>query len=241
MRKKLLLITVTLSMLLLFYSGCSTFQKGSVTSIQNAAVVSVFCDKQIDMSDFKGMASSVSALAQNKDFKLKPIAVRMKDDVFLEYASFLPFPLMEEQAVINNDAYKNYYKGVKVAISPLVYAFPDGYQVIFTNKKNIEKMFEILPDADALIFVTASFKLDKVASILGFGTAKAEASHTITVIDRSKKIVMQKNNRAKSENNIKFALGGVFKASDIQPLCVEAINEATDMTRTWIQKEMARE
>lgn len=242
MRNKIFIITIIFSLfLLLFFSSCATFKKEAVTSIKNAAVVSVYCHKRIDTSDFKGMAAGVSELAQNKDFKLQPVAVRLRDDIFNEYASHLPFSLLDEPTVINNESYINLYKDKKIDFKPIFFATPEGYQIVlFTNEDIITKLFESFPEVDGLVFVNADFRLDKVASVLGFGTAKVRATHTLMVIDRNREIVMKKHNYASSKGSLKFALGGVFDAGKIQPLCVEAINRAADTTKKWIQKEMSK-
>lgn len=225
----------------LLVSGCASnkFKKGSVKSIKTAAVVSVYCDRRINTSEFEGDAAAMSELAQNESFQLGKIATRMKDDAFNEYAPHLPFTLLEEQSVIDNSSYQNLYNGQKLNFKPYQFTAPDRYQIIFSaNKKIIDELFEAFPEAEGLMFIVADFKLEKAVKIAGMGTAKVKANHTIYVIDRNKKIVMQKHNYASSKKSIKFAWGGVFNASKIQPLCEESLNEAAEMTKKWVQKKV---
>lgn len=230
-----------LLVLMLVLTGCATFNSKALESVNNAAVVSVFCDKRIDMSDFKGMAAFINQIAQDESFRLEPVAESLKNDIFEDYAPHFPFSLMDEETVIGSTGYQTLYDSVVSDLQPYFYAIPKGYQVVyFNNGDAIDQLFNALPDADGLIFVWADFVLDKVVQVLGFGTAKVRANHSIYVVNRAHKIVLAKYNYASSDNTIKFALGGVFDASQIQPLCEEATAKAAEMTTNWIRNELAK-
>ncbi len=191
------------------------------------------------MSDFRGLASAVNELAQNDDFNLEPSAIQLKNDVLEVYAPHFPFKFIDEKTITNNAAYKDLYTGVADWFVKGNFSTAAGYQPVFrTDKDSIDKLFAAFPEADALMFTSADFKLNKESSVLGFGTARVTASHYLVLINRDKKIVMDKFNYAASKHTIKFALGGVFDAKKIQPLCIEALNKASERTEAWILKEM---
>lgn len=232
MRKKLLIIITIISLFFLFFSGCATFNKADLEVINNAGLVSVYCDKRIDTSEFTSVFAGINELAQSKDFNLEVIAIQMKNDVFDEYAPYLPFSFLDEKDVTENPSYKS-------ILSDLWFSTPAGYKAIgYGNQKVIDELFEAFPKANGLMFVWAYFKLHKESEILGFGAARVYAYHQLIIMDRSKKIILQKTNYAASKDIIEFALGGVFDAKEIQPLCIEALNKASEVTKAWIMKEM---
>jgi hypothetical protein len=226
-----------LSLLVLFTSG--KMKEGKVKKTQETALISVFCDKRIDTSDFKGVESAASELAQNDSFNLKPIAEKLRDDIFNRYAQGFPFEVADEDSVIHSEAYEK-LASKKFDIDKLHFASPDGYVVVpYENNKAFKTLLETYPDAEAFLFCGADFRLEKVSSVLGFGTAKVKSSVRIVAVDRKQKVIMQKTSDASSEDKIKFSLGGVFDASQIQPLCVQATDKAAEKFEEWFAKKMS--
>jgi hypothetical protein len=50
---------------------------------------------------------------------------------------------------------------------------------------------------------------------------------------------MQKTSNASSKDNVKFSLGGVFDASQIQPLCVQSTEKAAEKFEEWFTGKIA--
>jgi hypothetical protein len=225
-----------------FMTSCATIDKNAIAMVKNAAVVSVYCDKRLDMSDFSGMASAIAALAQNEQFDLSAITTKLKDSLFNDYAKALPFKIMDEQTVIGAANYAEKAKSTGVfQMSEAVVNLPQGYKAIsILDKKTILAMFEAVPGADAGIIMSVSFKLRKVFEIAGFGTAKVESVVTLMIKDKNYKTVLYRTEVASSSDQIKFALGGVFDASQIRPLCEQSSYLAMNQTRVWIYKEMQK-
>jgi hypothetical protein len=224
------------SLFLLFSGG--KMREGKVKGVEEAALISVFCDKRIDTSDFKGIASASSQLAQNDDFNLKPIAEKLRDDIFNRYAQGFPFTLKDESTVIHSPAYEK-LATKKFDINKVHFASPDGYVVVpYLNKKAFKTLLETYPDAEAFLFCAADFRLEKTSSLLGFGTAKVKSNVEIAAIDRKQKLIMRKTSYASSEDTIKFSLRGVFDASQIQPLCTQATEKAAKKFEGWFANKM---
>ena len=257
MRKKSGFHGVVLALAVLAFTGCATFNMAQLEVVDKAALVSVYCDKRIDMSDFKGVAAFVSQLAQDESFDLSSVALQMKDDVFEKYAPYLPFTFLDERVVTGDTAYVNLYPDRdKIVFALGAYRWmvaAAGYHVIEigtsgkkaraygTTPKDVPgKLYEAFPVAEALMFVHADFKLAKESSLLGFGTARMQANHHLLIINKNEEVILSKMNFAVSDDKIKFALGGIFDASKIQQLCVEALNKASAKTNIWILKEMTK-
>jgi hypothetical protein len=222
--------------LLLF--GCATLEKGRVAGVEEAALISVYCDKRIDTSDFSGLAAAVNQLAQDESFQLKPIAVQLRDDIFQKYAPGLPFRLIPEQQVIGAPAY-HAFGSQKWSLQEIWYDLPDGYEFFPVNDDAAYRvLLDAFPDVQAFMLCTAYFRLTKEFAIAGFGTARVTSNVTITALDRSRKVILRKYTYAASDDTIKFALGGVFDARQIQPLCIQATAKAAAKFAAWFAKEM---
>jgi hypothetical protein len=149
-----------------------------------------------------------------------------------------PFEVADEDSVLHSPAYES-LASKKFDINKLYFTSPDGYVVVpFENNKAFKTLLETYPDTEAFLFCGADFRLEKVSSVLGFGTAKVKSNVRIVAVDRKQKVIMQKTSNASSEEKIKFSLGGVFDASQIQPLCVQATGKAAEKFEEWFANKM---
>lgn len=101
-------------------------------------------------------------------------------------------------------------------------------------------LLDAFPNVQAFMLCTAYFKLTKEFSIAGFGTARVTSNVTIAVLDRSRKVILRKFTYAASDDTIKFALGGVFDAEQILPLCEQATTKAAAKFEQWFAGEMQK-
>ncbi len=157
---KMLLLPLALGVLLLLGS-CATLEQGQVASVEEAALVSVYCDKRIDTSDFQGLAALVSQLSQDKAFQLKSVAVKLRDDMFGKYAAGLPFKLLPESQVIGAPAYRT-FETQKFSLNRAFYDAPDGY-VFYPLSDDVafKVLLDAFPNVQAFMVCTAYFKLSK--------------------------------------------------------------------------------
>jgi hypothetical protein len=239
MRSILIAGVIILCFAFLFFIGCATFEKTDLEVLDNAALVAAYCNKEIDMSDFQGIGHALSKMAQSEDFNLEPSAIKIKNDVLEVYATYFPFKFIDEETVKNNAAYKDLYDQGADWLKTMFFSTASGYQVVrHTNRDTIDILFAAFPEADALMFTSADFKLSKESQVLRFGTARVQAFHNIVLVNRDKNIILSKQNYAVSRHSIKFALGGVFDTDKIQLLCTEALSKAAEATERWIVEEM---
>jgi hypothetical protein len=225
---------------LLLLASCATLEQGQVASVEEAALVSVYCDKRIDTSDFQGLAALVNQLSQDKAFQLKPVAVKLRDDMFGKYACGLPFKLLPEKQVIGAPAYRT-FETQKFSLNRAFYDAPDGY-VFYPLSDDVafKVLLDAFPNVQAFMVCTANFKLSKEFSVAGFGTARVTAFVTILALDRNRKVILRKYTYAASDQTIKFALGGVFDASKILPLCIQATDKAAKKFEEWFAGAMQK-
>jgi hypothetical protein len=237
---KRILPVMFLSLALVFFAGCASMDKGAVSQIKEVAIVSVYADKNVDMQDFGGLAAAVSALAQNEAFNLQPIVLKFRDDLISKYAGAFGFKVMDEQTVLASPEYQALKAKVVIDMTKLVYELPQGYIAINPlDKKKALAVADAFPNVQGFMYGTMSFRLVKQFEIAGFGTAKMQAYLNIYVKDRNGKTVVYKYTFADSDDSIKFALGGVFDAAKIQPLCVQAADKAAVKFEEWVKKKMA--
>jgi hypothetical protein len=133
---------------------------------------------------------------------LKPIALKLRDDIFQRYAQGFPFALLEEQAVIGSSAYKS-LAAEEFELNRLLYETPDGYTWIpILDKKVFARIVAAFPDVQAFMACSASFQLTKTLDILGFGTAKVTALVTIEAVDLNRRVILRKTSYSSSSDSI---------------------------------------
>jgi hypothetical protein len=219
-----------------------TLEKEALASVKNAALLTVICDREIDTSEFKNIvykSENVEVsipLPSDENFRLKPIAVKLRDDIFQRYAQGFPFALLEEQAVIGSSAYQNL--AAEFMLKGRVFETPDGYTWIpILDKKVFARIVAAFPDVQAFMACSASFQLTKVKEFFGSGTAKVTARVTIEAFDRNRRVILRKTSDGSSSDSIKFSHGRIFDTSQIQPLCVQAADKARLAFEEWFAKK----
>jgi len=241
MKTSRLLPGLALALAALLLASCATLEKGQVSSAEEAALISVYCDKQIDTSDFTGLAAAVNRLSQDKSFQLKSVATRLRDDIFNKYAPGFPFKIIPESQVIGSPAYRT-FENQKFSLNAVFYDVPDGYLFYpFSDDVAYKVLIDAFPDVEAFMVCTASFKLTKEFAIAGFGTARVTSFVTILALDRNRRVILRKSTFAASDDTIKFALGGVFDAAQILPLCIQATDKAARKFEAWFSEKMKEE
>jgi hypothetical protein len=238
MKASRLIVSASLTVAALLSFSCATLEKTQVAGVEEAALISIYCDKRIDMSDFGGLAALVNQVAQDQAFQLKPLAVKLRDDMFGKYAAGLPFKLIAEDRVIGAPAYRT-FETQKFSLNKAFYDAPDGYVFYPLNDDVAYRvLLDAFPGVEAFMVCSAYFKLTKEFSIAGFGTARVTSFVTVLALDRNRQVILRKSTYAASDQTIKFALGGVFDADKILPLCVQATDKAARKFEAWFTKEM---
>lgn len=232
---------IPLALIALIVTSCIV-SKERMKSVNDAALVSLYLNRNINMSEFGNAAAGLSKLVQDDAFDLKPLVTKLKSSVEDDMVSALPFKLVDEQKVITSEKYEDIFNAqpVLAKISRRQVEYPEGYYPINSASKAARaEAISAFPFADGFLYVSVDYKLVKTSmQIAGFGKAKIEANLNVRLVDRNNKIVLKVQKRAKSENNIKFALGGVFDAKKIKGLCEEATDEVTKDLLEYVNKRL---
>lgn len=239
MKKKFPIVAITL---LLFLSACIV-SKEKLAGVEKVAFVSVMLKKEIDMSEFNSVAGMMSQVLQDEEFDLEPITNRTKDKVKDELAKEMPFQLLPEEQVINKDGYKEIVQeqGAFMKVSKYSYEIPTGYVPLNSlSKKGRLAALAAFPEAQGVMYVRLSYRLNKISSIGGFGVAEIAATMDVAVYNRANKKALYVQKRGRSEDRIKFALGGAFDAKKITSMCEEATEDAYQKVSAYVNKKMAK-
>ena len=206
-----------------------------VAQEKKVAVVTFYSDKMVGFSNLVGkgneiLATKIADLKNNPDFNLKPILQKFHDKFFNEYAKKFPFELVNEQKVLENEAYKNYelrdveeytvklnnyevYPGYKyIAESWFKTKGEKGMTAIFKNKAN------------GTMYVRIHFDLEKGFGIGGTASVKMRAFARIALLNNEAKQVLAINESAPSKKT-GVMVGGipVIEPKKLLPMCESAL------------------
>ncbi|MBN2444381.1 MAG: hypothetical protein JXJ04_23665 [Spirochaetales bacterium] len=243
---KKLIVSALFFWCLLFFSvftfnSCATFDAAALKTVDNVAMLSIYCDKRIEFRGFKSKLAFLSAIAQEKEFNLLSTVQNLKTKIMVVCAPSFPFTFVPESEIIGSTTYQTLDQNNPLAdLNPLFFELPEGYKALPNSLSIIELAAQGYPGADGFMFVYVDYVLIKKFELLGFGTADIQATISMIVKDKAGKILLQKYEVARSNNTIKFALGGVFDASDIRPLCEEATDIALDHITRWIRNKLSK-
>jgi len=109
------------------------------------------------------------------------------------------------------------------------------------SKKTQKNTIAAFPDVDGIMMIGIDYKLVKTGiQVMGFGTAKIQATVTLKIVDRKAKKMFKVFAVSKSEENLKFALGGVFDTEELMPLVVDATEQVLTKMDGKIVKKNAK-
>jgi len=207
------------------------------------AVVTFFINKQIDVTEFGGVAYlAVTKLSDDPNFNLAPLLKSFHAQFFDDYSKSFPFQLLSETQVINNDAYKAFVP-VGVADNGVLKASNyittvDGYKIILplVGHDNEKALLKIFNESDGVMDVSIDFKLIKIG-LAGMGIIKVDAFANIALFNKNGDRVFSLKEDAKSKST-NALIGGVpvMTADKIMPMCESALNELM----TQLQKDMPK-
>jgi hypothetical protein len=198
---------------------------------KKVAVVTFYADKMVDLSDM-GLATlaSIADLQNDPDFNLKPLLAKYHDRFFNTYAKQFPFEFVPEATVTGNTAYQAFkpaFLGIDQNMG-LRFQPYDNYVAVDPtwNKKNLDAMLSLFPDADGIMFVYIKFALNKGYGIGGTATTKMQAYTHIVLYNKKGGKVFGINEHANSSKT-GVMVGGVpvMSTDKILPMCESALDE----------------
>ena len=141
------------------------------------ALVSIGINKKINTENLSRgntkFEQNINEIALNSIVDFLPFVTSQKDSFFGEYAEILPFDLVEENIVINNQEYID-FKRLDDMVHLEEMAVPAGYKFAREGvgaKKNEEGLAKIFgKDYDGVLFVYNEFMFRGGVSLGGYGT-----------------------------------------------------------------------
>jgi|GEM_PF-698612 len=208
---------------------------------EKIALVSVYCSKQVDASQFgNSLAGAINTLANSEDFDLRPFVDKLHERIQNGYLENLDYDFIPEAEVLSAPGYdKSISDGSLIKAEYLLK--PEGYVGVHTmSKKSQQKALDVFPDVDGIMMIGIDYTLVKTAEVMGFGTAKVQANINLKIVDRKGKKMFKVLVYQKSSDNIKFALGGVFNTDELMPLVEDATNNALERLDEKILKKASK-
>ncbi len=100
------------------------------------AVVSIQCDRLVDMGDDKEFTATAKVWVTNEAFDLAPAAAHVGTDLFGAYARSLPFTLIGERRLLDSEVYQGLGSGGIELMPVKEVTVPPGYlPVSLDNRK----------------------------------------------------------------------------------------------------------
>jgi hypothetical protein len=233
--KKTLALSMAVIAALLLLGACASVDKDRLAGLKSVAVVSVYSDRAVDMSDFGSLLTLAKQIASSSDFDLQPIAARLRDDVFQNFAPLFPFPLMEEGKVLGNPEYRAVQS--RQTTSSWTQAMPPDYALVSVIQANEMKGLAASLGADAAVVLQATYKLAKDEGPDGlFGKARVNCSLWLVVRDAAGKELLSRMDFASSAKWVAYALDFVPNTAALIDMCQESTDMASASMKAWLAK-----
>ncbi|MEN8817129.1 MAG: hypothetical protein ABF274_09715 [Nonlabens sp.] len=201
---------------------------------KKVAVITFYADKTIDLSNISGAADLIAkntSLSEDPNFNLTEPLNKLHKAFFAEYKKNFDFEIIDEQTVINNEAYKSfepvYTEGKSLFTNSETTVSIDGYQAIPPYRKNVKALKAVAEalDVDAIMFVKLSFGFVKTG-VGSFGYVSIQARYSMDLYTKDNNSIFQFNEVAGSKKKA-VMVGGVpvMKTEKIQPMCESAVDK----------------
>lgn len=218
-----------------------------IAQVDKVMLISFWGFREIEPGDFGGgITTMVSELAKDSSFMTQKYVDKLYENFNTEYVKSFPFTMMDENLILNAHGYDKITDGatfkVDQSTASVIKTFqPILYSAILKNKDAIDKAFTMVPEADLVMVVRLSFSLVKKSEVFGFGVGAVRANVDMDGIGKDNKVYFKVRESATSDKTFKFALGGsAFKASEIQPLCDQAVENIFVEMKEVLPKRIAK-
>lgn len=221
----------------LLLQSCNLFKKKEIRKVKEAAVVSIYVDKRLDVSKFKELDGLAAKLAKDANFQIDTITNLLRRKTIRDYSGQMPFPLADEGDILATDRYQ---LAELPAFNRFAPSTPAGYKGIPVSREDAAlSMFNHLPERiKAIMIVGMDYKLRKAGKVMTFVSAHVESRVTIRVWNKEGTSLMKAERTAISGDTVRFPLGGVFEAREISPLCIDASTKAIEKMEAYLAKKL---
>jgi len=236
------LMVFFLSVLLL---GCSSIDVEKVRALDKVAVPMITVGKYIDMGEFN-LGSAIQRLAEDEKFELQPALDDLHNKTYNDFATSLPFNIVDEEKLLESNAYKNFnpFSASKKNIyKPSTLLTPDGYMKyhpLALNKKKRAKVLKVIPEeANAAMFVYITYDLVKrKIPMIPVDKAAIRANINMDIYDRQGERILKIRKNAESDDEIKAVAGVLTDTDKIKSMTLNATDKALQVADDYIKQNL---
>lgn len=246
-------ITIFCSVVLLSLCGFSQVKK--------AAVISVFGNK--NLSDNPLDTKMYEALLKDSSFDISGTVGQFEGIIQENLIPSFPFPFESKEVITSSEAYQGLdsvvlypmtYRGgpfkeetgqsLMDLYNPLIPA--DGYINIAafgplaTDKKAIQRIFEIFPDLDAVMIAYIDFNIYDGVGAMGISSKKVYAWVNVKLFNREAKRIFKLKERVSSKKGVTAVGGFVVNAEKLTPIINDAAEQLFAEMKAKIPKSLAK-
>jgi len=230
-----------LAIALLATVSCATYNGKAMQSVGEAAVISIQCNRLVDMGSDKEFEAIAKLWVKSEAFDLGLAAARVNSDLFGAYARSLPFKLIGEQRLLSSDTYKAIGSGGIAMIPAQQVNVPPGYfPVSLDNSKGVRELIARFPEVNGFVWVEVRYALVKNSTFVGTVIASMRADLTLTVLDRSGRGVLRHTETGEDPDDLRIPDIGYVKPSYVAAAAVRATARASAAMARWLEAKGAR-
>jgi hypothetical protein len=229
------------ALVLLATVSCATYNSAAMESVGDVAVISIQCQRLIDMGGDKEWAATAKVWARSEAFDLAPAAAHVRSDLFGAYARSLPFTLVGEQLLLTSEVYQGLgSSGIKLLPVNEV-TVPAGYfPVSNDNQKGVKDLIARFPEVQGFLWVEVSYALLKKTEFLGTGFASMRADLTVTILDRRGRGILRHTESAEDADEFRIPVIGKLRLTDVSSAALRATSRASAKMAQWLEEKGVR-
>jgi len=189
--------------------------------------VSVYANKAIHPNWSGGLVGDLIQMSDNEKFNTQKITGDLRDLIFNDLSKEFPFEFIPQDSIINNTDYQALIKDPSAFMEAATFGNAsaeeplNGYMLFnYISNKMEKKLFEIFPQADAIMIVDLEFFLEASTLLLNttIGPANAASYANFKLIDKSgKKIMTLRGNGVNEDDKVKVAANQIVKNKEFIP------------------------
>lgn len=220
--------------------SCQTYDRAMLQEVRTVAVVSIQCDRRVDVAEFRTFDSTARGWARSETFDLSPAVARIDSSVFSTYARSLPFSFVPEQQLLAAPEYQALATDGTTLRDERAIAVPEGYVRLPAGAEAAKTLAARLPDVDGFLWAQVTYKLLKKDEFEGTLYARMRADLTLTVFDRQGRALLRHVASGIDSTVLEIAVLSIMPASDFSTAAIRATALAgADMAR-WLEDQAGR-
>ena len=221
--------------------SCATYNGKAMQAIGEVAVISIQCNRIVDTSAVSSGSGTARAWMKSESFDLAPAASSVRSDVYGAYARSLPFTLVDEQVLLNSEAYLGLGDGLIEMLPAREVTLPAGYlPVTLDSRRNVKELIARFPDVNGFLWAEVTYTLLKKDSFMGFDFVTMRADLTLTVLDRKGRGILRHTELVEDQTEFKIGGMSMLKIDQVAAAVARATTRASTAMARWLEAKGAR-